>query len=64
MDDVLTIEELSDWLRVHRTSLYRWIKADEIPYFRVGDVYRFNRAAIEKWMENHGTPQVRTEGDR
>lgn len=52
MSDVLTIDEVADWLRVHRTSLYRWVKTGTIPHFKVGNLYRFNRASIEAWIRS------------
>lgn len=47
---VMNIEELSTYLRIHRSTAYRLIKRGEIPYFKVGSDYRFNREAIENWM--------------
>jgi len=40
-----------DYLRIHKSTLYRLIKRDEIPYFRIGSDYRFNREAIDEWMK-------------
>jgi excisionase family DNA binding protein len=47
---VLTVDELSAYLRIHRNTLYRLIKAGQIPCFRVGFDYRFNREAIDAWQ--------------
>jgi excisionase family DNA binding protein len=34
--EVLTADELSDYLRIHRSTLYRLIKTRQIPFFRIG----------------------------
>jgi excisionase family DNA binding protein len=48
-DDIFTIRELSEHLRVHPTTIYRLLRQGRLPGFRVGSNWRFNRVAIEKW---------------
>ena len=46
---VITIGELSEYLRVHRSTLYRLLKKGELPGFKIGSDWRFNVEAIDKW---------------
>jgi excisionase family DNA binding protein len=48
---VMTVNEVCAYLRVHRSTLYRLLKAGRIPYFRMGSDYRFNREQIKNWDE-------------
>ncbi len=48
-EEVFTIKELSDYLRVHPTTIYRLLRQGRLPGFRVGSNWRFNRSAIEQW---------------
>jgi excisionase family DNA binding protein len=48
-DDIFTIRELSEHLRVHPTTIYRLLRQGRLPGFRVGSNWRFNRTAIEQW---------------
>ena len=48
-DQVFTIKELSEHLRVHPTTIYRLLRQGRLPGFRVGSNWRFNRVAIEQW---------------
>jgi excisionase family DNA binding protein len=48
-DELFTIKELSEHLRVHPTTIYRLLRQGRLPGFRVGSNWRFNRAAIEQW---------------
>jgi excisionase family DNA binding protein len=48
-EQVFTIKELSEHLRVHPTTIYRLLRQGRLPGFRVGSNWRFNRAAIEQW---------------
>lgn len=51
-EQVFTIKELSEHLRVHPTTIYRLLRQGRLPGFRVGSNWRFNRVAIEKWELN------------
>lgn len=48
-DQIFTIKELSDHLRVHPTTIYRLLRQGRLPGFRVGSNWRFSREAIEQW---------------
>jgi excisionase family DNA binding protein len=48
-EEIFTIKELSQHLRVHPTTIYRLLRQGRLPGFRVGSNWRFNRDAIEKW---------------
>jgi excisionase family DNA binding protein len=48
---VLTALELAKYLRIHPTTVYKLAKRGELPAFKVGGDWRFNRASIEKWLE-------------
>ena len=47
---ILTVRELAGYLRVHQTTVYRLLREQKLPAFRVGADWRFNREAIERWM--------------
>ena len=46
---VITISELSEYLRVHRSTLYRLLKKQQLPGFKIGSDWRFNIEAIDQW---------------
>ena len=50
-NDIFTIKELSEHLRVHPTTVYRLLRQGQLPGFRVGSNWRFNRTAIEQWEQ-------------
>jgi excisionase family DNA binding protein len=47
--EVLTVAEVAEYLRIHRCTIYRLIKARKLPYFKIGSDYRFNREQIDQW---------------
>jgi excisionase family DNA binding protein len=49
---VLTVQEVSSYLRVHPSTIYRMLKKNQLPAFRVGSDWRFTVEAIDKWRES------------
>jgi PTS system nitrogen regulatory IIA component len=45
----LTVHDVATLCRVTERTVYRWVKADAIPAYRVMDQYRFNRAEVLAW---------------
>jgi excisionase family DNA binding protein len=53
LDMIMTVDELAQYLRVHATTIYRLLKKNKIPAFRVGSDWRFDRREIHRWMLSH-----------
>jgi excisionase family DNA binding protein len=50
MTDVLRLTEVAEYLRVHPSTIYRLLKNKQLPGFRVGSDWRFNRTSIDRWL--------------
>jgi excisionase family DNA binding protein len=46
---VMTVKELSDYLKVHPSTVYRQLKRGALPAFKVGSDWRFNVESIDRW---------------
>jgi excisionase family DNA binding protein len=46
---ILTVQELSEYLCVHPATVYRHVRAKQIPGFRVGGEWRFDINMIDRW---------------
>src|ERR1700752_4744006 len=46
---VMTVKELSEYLRVHPSTIYKLLRRGELPGFRIGTDWRFNAEVIDKW---------------
>ena len=53
-DEILTIQELSDYLKVPVSTLYKLVREGAIPSFKVGKHWRFHMAAIDRWIAKSG----------
>jgi excisionase family DNA binding protein len=49
----LTVRDLAHYLKVKQGTVYRLIKAGQLPAFRVGRDWRFSREAIDRWRIEH-----------
>ncbi|MBF6567902.1 MAG: helix-turn-helix domain-containing protein [Candidatus Binataceae bacterium] len=59
---VLTVNELADYLRVHRSTIYRLLKKGELPGFKIGSDWRFNIEAIDAWRLHQGAAELEAMG--
>lgn len=50
--DVYTTEEMAAKLNAAEATVRKWAEAGEIPgSFKVGQLWRFRRAAVDPWLE-------------
>ena len=47
--NVLTVKEVSNYLRVHPSTVYKLSKNEELPAFRIGVSWRYNIEDIDRW---------------
>lgn len=52
---LVTVKELSTYLRVHSSTIYRLLKRGEIPGFKLGSDWRFSLEAIDRWRQHQGS---------
>jgi excisionase family DNA binding protein len=45
----MNVSELADYLSVHPSTIYRLLRRNQIPGFRVGTCWRFNIETIDHW---------------
>lgn len=49
--DVLTIEELSIYLKIPKSTLYKLVWEGKVPSQKVGRHWRFRKKAIDRWLD-------------
>lgn len=50
--DILTIREVSNYLKINEKTAYRLASEGKLPGFKVGGAWRFRRDEIEKLTSN------------
>lgn len=49
-NEILTIKEIAQYLKVTEKTIYRLAADDKIPAFKVGGSWRFRKFEIDRWI--------------
>ena len=52
MDQLMSVTELAKYLKVNKQTIYNWVNKKEIPFTKIGDLLRFDKDEIERWLKN------------
>ena len=50
-DDILTIREVADYLKLTEKIAYKLVAEGKLPGFKVGGSWRFKRNVIDAWIK-------------
>ena len=53
---MIDIKEVSKILAISEKTIYRWISKREIPVYKIGGTYRFNRVELLEWATSKKIP--------
>jgi len=48
MDEILTVREVAEYLKLSRTTVWRWCNEGKIQAFKVGRGWRIHRSEVER----------------
>lgn len=54
---IMTIKEVSEYLKLAEKTAYRLSSQGKIPAFKIGGSWRFDKADIDKWIEKQKAVQ-------
>jgi len=46
---ILTLRQVAEYLKVHKSTIYRLVRRKELPAFRVWHDWRFDRDLVDEW---------------
>lgn len=52
-NNVLTIEDLSAYLKISKSTLYKLAQKGKIPGQKIGKHWRFRKDIIDQWLANN-----------
>ena len=61
-DEILTLREIADYLKLTERTLYRLTQEGKLPGFKVGNSWRFRLRDIDAWIEAQKA-EVRRNGE-
>lgn len=54
---LMDTEELADYLRLRKQTIYNWLHKGKISGIKVGGVWRFRKHDIEDWLKQRKRAQ-------
>lgn len=55
-EELITIDELCKWLRITRTTEWRWRK-EGMPFMKYGNIVRYEKQDVLKWLKENNKPK-------
>jgi excisionase family DNA binding protein len=52
MARLIDIDELADYLRLKKQTIYNWLHQGKISGIKVGGVWRFDRREVDIWLKS------------
>jgi len=52
--DVMTLEEVADYLKLGKMTIYSYAQKGKIPALKCGNKWRFSKRIIEAWVAKGG----------
>lgn len=51
MEELLTLKELSRYLKISKPTLYKMVQKGKIPALKIASQWRFKKEDINSWIE-------------
>lgn len=52
MKHLLSVDELAQYLKLRKQTIYNWLSQRKISGMKVGGVWRFDKNEIDKWLKS------------
>ncbi len=53
MSEILTVDELAEYLKMSRAKIYHMAQRGELPAAKIGAHWRFRKDIIDSWLLQH-----------
>jgi len=53
LEKLITLEEVADYLRLSKDTVYRMANTGKIPASKAGNQWRFRKEDIDQWLEKN-----------
>ena len=50
-NEILTLEEVAEYLRLTPQTIYKWAQERRIPAVKLGKEWRFRRSILDRWLD-------------
>jgi excisionase family DNA binding protein len=50
-DEIMTMDELAEYLKISKSTLYKLATEDKLPGEKIGKRWRFHKDAVDEWVK-------------
>ncbi|HDL64739.1 MAG TPA: DNA-binding protein [Proteobacteria bacterium] len=61
LPEVMTIDQVAEYLQLHKQVVYRHVRNKTIPASRIGATLRFKKSIIDAWLTDTALDNLRQE---
>jgi excisionase family DNA binding protein len=52
MTRLMDVDELANYLKLKKQTIYNWLHQEKISGIKVGGVWRFDRRDVDSWLQS------------
>lgn len=52
-EPLLTVKQVAEYLQLKESTIYSWAQDGRIPAIKIGRTWRFRRADLDAWLQQH-----------
>ena len=56
-DEIMTMDELSSYLKISKSTLYKLATENKLPGQKIGKRWRFHKEAVDAWVKHGLSPK-------
>jgi excisionase family DNA binding protein len=50
-DEIMTLEEVAEYLKLKPQTVYKWAQENQIPGAKLGKEWRFRKSILDEWID-------------
>jgi excisionase family DNA binding protein len=58
-DEIMTLEEVAQYLKMKPQTIYTWAQTGKIPAAKLGKEWRFRKDWVDAWLNRHISEQFK-----
>jgi excisionase family DNA binding protein len=51
-DEIMTLKDVSEYLKIAEKTLYGYVQKGQIPGIKIGSAWRFRKSEIDAWLDD------------
>ncbi len=62
-DEIMTVKELAEYLKIAEKTAYRFASEGKVPCFKVGSAWRFKKSEVDGWIKQQSEGRISSKSE-